>query len=159
MIMNRRLVSPASPDFRIDLGPRMAWLAGVQPRRFDDVCSNISSYNLSLHSMTYPRPWGIKPSGHLRNLFSLFNTGQPASGPISAVQTQRNPSHSRWRANVPICRCSRSVDYATVNLQGQSIWPAIFARTRHKSHLLARSVARLTFESTCFNPLFASPLT
>jgi hypothetical protein len=135
MIMNRRLVPRRPRTFASISAPE--WHGGLQPRRFGDVCSNVSSCNLSQHSTTYHRPWGIKPNGHLSNLISLFNTGQPAPGPISAVQTQFNPSHTRWRANVTICRCSRSVDYATVNFPGQSIWPAIFAHTRNKSHLLA----------------------
>jgi len=128
---------PGIPALSHRSRPQNAMAGGLQPRRFDDVCSNVSSCNLSLHSTTYPPPWGIKPNGHLSNLISLFNTGQPAPGPISAVQTHLNPSHTRCWANVPICRCSKSVDYATVNLPGQSIWPAIFAHTRNKSHLLA----------------------
>jgi hypothetical protein len=82
-----------------------------------------------------------------------IGTHQRGTGPSSTF------AHSEPTPNVSICRCSKSVDYATVNLTGQSIWPAIFALTLNKSHLLAWSVTKLTFESKASILFFASPLT
>jgi hypothetical protein len=93
MIINRRSVSPASPHFRIDLGPRMAWLAAtekIRRRLFQRFV-----LHLSLPSIPYPRPWGIIPNANLSELGRLFITRQLASGPISAVQAHLTPSHTQ----------------------------------------------------------------